>query len=308
MVEVGGRTSDQDMEEIFDLHQKWLAGEDGGEQADFSGQMLDEEEFEGEDLRKALFRGTRLSGTKFWECNLEGADFSSAILFGAAFAGSNCKGANFKNADLGNVFFSGLPEDWAAWAGSDPEGFEKTSPANLSRANLVGASLEGAFLAGVDLRGAKVTREQLGDANMEPSESEEWGEGSESTIRLGSHVTIVESEKLEAERVGQEGKVVGRDARKGQVSVKFGDGVLLTYPIECVKEGAKAPRDRVTGVAPFSLLSKHLGKKVIVELMAGGRHIGTLSKGPFGPRSFQVEDKSGKYKFSVKDLRRLLVF
>ena len=64
----------EELNNVLELHKKWLTGEEGGVRADFSGADL---------------RGANLS-----KANLSWADFSGADLRGADFSGADLRGAN----------------------------------------------------------------------------------------------------------------------------------------------------------------------------------------------------------------------
>ena len=96
-------------------HKKWLNGEEGGKQADFTGANLRWADLSGADLRRAnlrkayLFwadlRETKLSGANLLEADFYQADLSRANLFGtnlyrADFSGANLFEANLCEADL----------------------------------------------------------------------------------------------------------------------------------------------------------------------------------------------------------------
>lgn len=104
--------------EIIELHGKWLRDEEGGVRADFHDM----------DFRGADLRGIELIGADLSDVNLSGADLKGADLYEAELSG-----ANFRGADLRDVEFSG---------------------ADLRDADLSGADLRGANLRGTDLRGA----------------------------------------------------------------------------------------------------------------------------------------------------------
>ena len=95
----------------------------------------------GADLAEAHLEGTDLSGAHLGGADLTGAYLQDAKLGGAYLYGTNLGGANLSGADL-----------------SDAEGrFE-------SGARMVRTRLEGADLGGADLTNARVTEEQLREA------------------------------------------------------------------------------------------------------------------------------------------------
>lgn len=66
------------LNEIIELHSKWLKNDPEGVRADFSDA----------DLRRANLSGVDLSMANFFSCNLSGANL----------AGTNLKGCTFENA------------------------------------------------------------------------------------------------------------------------------------------------------------------------------------------------------------------
>lgn len=67
-----------DIENILELHSKWLKGEKGGKRANFSDADLYEFNFRGFDLRNAIFCRANLTRANFSYANLCGANFSGA--------------------------------------------------------------------------------------------------------------------------------------------------------------------------------------------------------------------------------------
>lgn len=63
----------QKLNEILDLHKKWLKGEEGGEKANLWG----------DNLRGTDLRGTDLRGADLWEADLWGANLRGTDLRGA---------------------------------------------------------------------------------------------------------------------------------------------------------------------------------------------------------------------------------
>jgi hypothetical protein len=117
--------SERQLNEILELHLKWLHDEDGGVRADLKGADLHKANLHGADLRMAHLRGANLRGA-----NLRGADLSDAYLRGA-----NLRGADLREANLSDAYLRG-----ANLRGAD-----------LREANLTGAELHGADLCGANL-------------------------------------------------------------------------------------------------------------------------------------------------------------
>ncbi len=68
---------------VLEKHKKWLANEDGGEQADLSGADLIGADLIGASLRRADLSWADLIGADLREADLIGADLSGADLSGA---------------------------------------------------------------------------------------------------------------------------------------------------------------------------------------------------------------------------------
>ena len=82
--------SKENLNEIIELHVKWLRGEKGGNYANLSGA----------DLSCADLRGAALSCADLRGAALRGADLSCADLRGAALRGADLSDANLSGANL----------------------------------------------------------------------------------------------------------------------------------------------------------------------------------------------------------------
>ena len=120
----------QELNQVLDLHKKWLNDEEVGSRA-----YLREADLRGADLREANLRGADLR-----EANLRGADLSGADLRGAYLSE-----ADLSRADLSGAYLRG---------------------ANLREADLSGANLRGADLSGADLSGADLSEADLSRADL----------------------------------------------------------------------------------------------------------------------------------------------
>jgi hypothetical protein len=109
------------LQEVLDLHAKWLRDEANGEQA-------------------SLF-GANLSGASLFEANLSGASLFEADLSGAILSRTDLRGASLSRADLSGANLYGA----------------NLSMADLSMADLSGAELQGANLSEANLRGANLS-------------------------------------------------------------------------------------------------------------------------------------------------------
>ena len=120
----------KELNEILDLHKKWLNDEDGGKCANLSNVDLSDV-----DLSGAILVGAKLSDANLLCAKLRGADLS----------GANLQYADLKTADLSNT---------------------DLIYADLSSAILVGTKLRGADLSGADLTYANLRYADLTHANL----------------------------------------------------------------------------------------------------------------------------------------------
>jgi uncharacterized protein YjbI with pentapeptide repeats len=105
------------MQEVLELHSKYLVNEPGGKIANLSGADLSEADLSGANLFGVDLSEANLSGANlFWadlsEANLSGANLFWANLFGANLFGANLFGANLSEANLSEADLSeakGLP-------------------------------------------------------------------------------------------------------------------------------------------------------------------------------------------------------
>lgn len=139
-----------ELNEILELHELWLLGEEGGKKADLSC--------------------TDLSGLNLSHMNLSGIDFSCAILrntrlyysnlSNANLAGVNARGASFHHSNLSNtnLFEANLYD--ALMNSVD------LSNSFMYNVNLHGADLHGANLSNADLSHANLYSTRLSKANL----------------------------------------------------------------------------------------------------------------------------------------------
>lgn len=124
-------------------------------------------------------------------------------------------------------------------------------------------------------------------------------------------IVVTESEEGMAEREKLEGEL--KDELVGDISEdtksKAKRAALIGIDVtklEAESDEAKAVIDEATVVPPPIRLESLVGKEVIVELMGGGLYRGRLARGPWTANMFQVQNTAGIYKFSVKDVERIL--
>ena len=123
----------KELDNVLELHMKWLGGEEGGVRANLSGANLS-----GANLRWANLSGADLSRADLSRADLSRADLSDAKLSGAKLSGAKLIWADLSDAKLIRADLSGANLRWA----------------NLRRANLRRAILSDAKLSDADLRGA----------------------------------------------------------------------------------------------------------------------------------------------------------
>ena len=122
------KTYTQDeLEEILELHKKWSKNENDGVRAILKNA----------NLICANLSGAYLRGANLISADLRSADIRSADIRSADLSGANLIGANLKNANLIGANLGGADLRCAILSG-----------ANLSGANLIGANLNGADLIG----------------------------------------------------------------------------------------------------------------------------------------------------------------
>lgn len=83
------KLTQEELNEILDLHDKWLVGEFTGKQADLSNRDLRGLDFSKRDLRYIILRGSNMRGSNFRWSDLSYADLRDSILFGANLHGAN---------------------------------------------------------------------------------------------------------------------------------------------------------------------------------------------------------------------------
>ena len=112
-----------ELNEILELHKKWVNNEEGGIRANLSGADLEEADLEEADLFGA---------------NLFGANLFGADLFGANLSDANLKGANLRGADLrgANLDYSTWPL-WCDTADSEIQVCDKIAAQLLYHALIV---------------------------------------------------------------------------------------------------------------------------------------------------------------------------
>ena len=114
------------LENVLELHQKWINNEPGGDRADLRGADLwganlreadlREADLREADLREADLEGANLLGATLWGADLRRADLEGADLWGANLRGATLWGANLREADLREADLD--YSCWPLWCGS----------------------------------------------------------------------------------------------------------------------------------------------------------------------------------------------
>ena len=130
------RLSQTEAEVMCAKHTLWLHGA-GGEQADFSGCLLDAMDLSSWNLAHAVFHGTKISNT-----NLNGADLSGCQFQGAGFQGCECSEVTARGCGFQDAEFVSTALDYSVFEG-----------ANLSRARFRDCPLDGCILKGCCIDG-----------------------------------------------------------------------------------------------------------------------------------------------------------
>ena len=121
--------------------------------------------FQGADLRKAVFEDADLRGANLSEAKLQGADLRRAQLQGANLFRAELQGANLRRAQLQGAGLFGAKLQGANLSEAKLQGAALFS-ALLQSADLFDAKLQGANLRFALLRGANLRRAQLQGANL----------------------------------------------------------------------------------------------------------------------------------------------
>ena len=185
-----GRISQEQLNALVALHDRFLTGRVGGRRAILENVDLTRLSLNGQDLRQAIFSGCvmeemDLSHANFQEAALYACDLSRCNLYKTVFIRSDLRGARIENANLesadlesadlrkggiardGNfshvqkaVNFRGANLTGAKLTGSMASNADFSDAtltgANLEKADLRGASLEGANMANVNVLGAQL--------------------------------------------------------------------------------------------------------------------------------------------------------
>jgi hypothetical protein len=136
-----------DIQEVLELHRKWVCGETGGKRANLYGASL-----EGANLYGAYLKGASLEGANLYGANLYGAN-----LKGASLEGANLYGAYLKGAKLPNFQICPEEGDFIAWKRVRGGVLKLLIPASAKRASsLVGRKCRAEFV--VVLEGSGVSK------------------------------------------------------------------------------------------------------------------------------------------------------
>ena len=108
--------SREELNEILELHKKWIEGDKIGKRANLSDVDLS-----GTNLRHAYLEGADLSDANLSDADLSDANLKGAYLSDADLSGANLSGANLSGANLSGANLSGAYLDYSClplWCGS----------------------------------------------------------------------------------------------------------------------------------------------------------------------------------------------
>lgn len=170
----------EQLNNVIELHQKWLNREDGGEKADLSDYDLQGKNLSNATLSNVNFSGSYLRNANFSDSFLKNANFKNTYLKYVNFSYSNLVNSNFSNTNLSNVNFFNSFLNYSTFENAyfDSITFENSylcnanfkkailNYVNFNHTNLKNASLDGAKITNTDfyraiLEGAKFDEDCL---------------------------------------------------------------------------------------------------------------------------------------------------
>jgi len=123
------------LSDALPAHGRWLAGENDGEQMNWSGANI-----AGANMADAYMARANMFGADMTGAYMAGADMTCAYMAGANMRDANMAGANMRDANMAG--------------------------ANMARANMVRANMTGAYMARANMTGANMTDAYIAGANM----------------------------------------------------------------------------------------------------------------------------------------------
>ena len=96
----------QEVNEIIELHELWLTGKEGGKRANFQRCKFSGIDFSDKNLSGADFSYSTFTSVSFYRTNLSRADFSHSQLYQSDFRGVDFFGVNLKRAELVDTKFA----------------------------------------------------------------------------------------------------------------------------------------------------------------------------------------------------------
>jgi uncharacterized protein YjbI with pentapeptide repeats len=117
----------EELDERIRLHRLHLAGKEGGQMLDLSGEDLSGLDLSRANLRGAILRGANLRWAKLRGADLRGAiligaDLRGAILIGAILSGADLRGADLREAILRDALLREADLSRAILSGADFNG------------------------------------------------------------------------------------------------------------------------------------------------------------------------------------------
>ncbi len=143
------------MHAVLKLHRLWLSTASEGRQAELSGAPLNDEKFEGTDLRRLLAPEASFHESRFYDADLSGSELAGAQFYHARLHHSRLRevsacDTNFTGARLDHCDFSGAI----------------LARANFFRAEMNQCSFRDADLQGCDFREVRMRGGDFRGANL----------------------------------------------------------------------------------------------------------------------------------------------
>ena len=145
------------MDAVLRLHRMWLSSPSEGRQAELHGAPLNNEKFEGTDLRRLLATEASFRESRFYDVDLSGSELRGAQFYRARLHHSNlskvnAREANFAGARLDHCDFSGASLAGAIFFRAE------LNQCIFRDADLQGCDFREMRMRGGDFRGANLGR------------------------------------------------------------------------------------------------------------------------------------------------------
>lgn len=199
----------EELNQVLELHRKWCYGEPDGQKAN---------------LRGAKLNYLNLSGALLYEADLSeaflyGADLSNAILGGVDLREANLSRAKLTNAYLFNADLSGVSLIHADLCRT-----------NLFRADLSSSNLRGAYLYHAILCGTDLSRANLSEAALQGADISETYLDRSQEFRKG----IILTENLIGYKKCEDDVIVTLEIPKGAIVFCINGSKCRTNTAKCI--------------------------------------------------------------------------